>query len=126
MASPAELLRAWLNEIDWTGFALAISDEELAEARADIPELALVSDEAMRNLLGAAATNGVTRLIQAAHLKLDLDGPGEDPNLTALATTIESVRIAHSLLESDRPEARARAAALLGAILDSWQRHVAL
>lgn len=125
MATPAELLRSWLESLDVEGFSLAIPDDELAEARADVPELALVSDEALRNVLGAAACNGVTRLLAGAELHLDLEGPGPDPMREALEGTFSAIREAHGLLLQPGRSSHVAGLDLLASIIAAYEAHLA-
>lgn len=126
MASPADLLHGWAEQIDPSAFALAVSDGELSDARSDFPQLAALPDDSLRDLLGAAALNGVSRFLGGATLALDVHGPGPDPSADALEAVMRAIRSTAHLLRatpSSDDEARLQldgALQILDSLLEAW------
>lgn len=124
-----DLLRDLLASWDVEAFGETLAAELVPQARREVPELAFVDDETLRDLLGAAGLHGATALVGAAQMHLAVIGPGGDSALEALATTVEGVRIALSLLTPDpalsfeeREASALRGLDHLARIVTSWDR----
>lgn len=123
-----DLLRGLLASWDVEAFGEALAAELVPRARAEVPELALVSDEALADLLGAAGLHGATSLIGAAEMHLAVEGPGSDAALEGLRNTVETVRGALALIATTGGTPEEREAAVLtgldhlARIVTSWDR----
>lgn len=125
-----DLLRELLASWDVEAFGETLAAELVPQAREEIPELALVADGPLRDLLGAAGLHGATALVGAAQMHLAVVGPGADSALEALANTVEGIRLALALLAPQDPtltQAQREASALRGIahlarLVTAWDR----
>lgn len=120
-------LYALLGDFDIEAFAERIARGMMGKAREELPELGLLEDQQLLELLGAAVMEGANGLTSAVEMHLRVSGPEDDPALVALATTIEGIRTALAQLTTpgELPTEVREAATLQGLerlarIVTSW------